>query len=234
MRPTAIATVGTLYAVALFAACRDASSAAPTDPQRSLRPSASAAPARAAADQLTNTHELAELYQLQAAFHAAASVRDPVNGDSPAVITERIREMLALWTEDGVLQLAVGGARDGVYAGRGDPDDPATCPAPSGNPANRGTLCTFFKYVGGSFQPQNKFVSLAPSYKTHFDVHGATGTVYFECHYFDVATGNPASSNNAPWTPKSHVQATGSVQRVEGQWLFSYLNAPVPPVPVGH
>jgi hypothetical protein len=66
---------------------------------------------------------LAQLYQLQAAFHRAASVHDPVNGDSPEVIEQRIREMLSLWTEDGALLLSVGGALDGTYAGQGDPDD---------------------------------------------------------------------------------------------------------------
>jgi hypothetical protein len=38
--------------------------------------------------------QLAELYQLQAAFHAAATVHDPVNGDSAAAIDQRIRDML--------------------------------------------------------------------------------------------------------------------------------------------
>ena len=48
----------------------------------------------------TNT-QLAELYQLQAAFHRAATVHDPVNGDSAATIDQRIRDMLSLWTDDG-------------------------------------------------------------------------------------------------------------------------------------
>lgn len=89
--------------------------------------------------------QLAELYQLQAAFHRAASVSDPVNGDSAAVIDQRIRDMLSLWTEDGLLVLAVGNPRDGNYSGRGDPADPGKCPTPSATSANRGTLCSFFK-----------------------------------------------------------------------------------------
>jgi hypothetical protein len=32
-----------------------------------------------------------------ATFHAAVSVHDPVNGDSPAEITQRIRDVLAIW-----------------------------------------------------------------------------------------------------------------------------------------
>ena len=43
----------------------------------------SANPARAQDD---NT-QTSELYKLQAAYHRAATVREPVNGDSPATIT---------------------------------------------------------------------------------------------------------------------------------------------------
>jgi hypothetical protein len=170
--------------------------------------------------------QLATLYQLQAAFHRAATVHDPVNGDSATVIDQRIRDMLSLWTSDGELDNP-----SGAYIGNGDPSDSATCPTPSGNPANQGTLCTFFKYVAGSFQAANKWVSLAPSYKTSFDVHGNDATVYFECLYFDVAidsgTGKPL------WKLKSHPAFDGSAKKVEGTWLFSRANnVPPPGIPV--
>src|SRR5215472_9112818 len=146
--------------------------------------------------------QLAELFQLQAAFHRAGSVQDPANGDSAATIDQRIRDMLSLWTDDGSLDLQAGGSHDGNYLGNGDPSDPATCPTPSGDPANQGTLCTFFKYVAGSFRPTNKFVSLAPTYKTTIDIHGDNASLYFECHYFNVTidpgTGKPL------WTAASH------------------------------
>jgi hypothetical protein len=174
--------------------------------------------------------QVAELYQLQAAFHRAASVHDPVNGDSAAAIDQRIRDMLSLWTDDGSLDLEAGGAHYGNYLGNGDPADPATCPTPSGDPANRGTLCTFFKYVAGSFQPANKFVSLAPSYKTTFDVHGHNATVYFECHYFNMAL-DPMSGKPL-WTAAAHFGFDGSATRVHGSWLFSHGNAPVVGVPI--
>lgn len=174
--------------------------------------------------------QVAELYQLQAAYHRVATVRDPVNGDSPEVITGRIRDMLSLWTKDGVVFLNAGGARDGYYIGNGDPDDASTCPAVSSDPNNRGTLCTFFKYVAGSFQAANKFVSLSPSYKTGFDIHGNRANVYFECHYFNVAidpgTGKPL------WTAASHAAFSGSTRNVHGRWLFSYGIGGVAPVPV--
>ena len=176
------------------------------------------------------TSSLAELYELQAAFHRAATVHDPVNGDSAAAIDQRIRDMLSLWTDDGSITLEVGGALDGDYVGNGDPADPSTCPAPSGDPSNRGTLCTLFKYVSGSFQPANKFVSLAPSYLTEFAIHGNTATVYFQCHYFNVAI-NPATGNLF-WNAASHLVFDGSASKVNGVWLFSHANGPLAGVPI--
>src|SRR5580704_9189156 len=74
--------------------------------------------------------QIEELYELQAAFHRAGTVKDPVNGDSAEVITQRIKDMLALWTEDAVWNFEAGTPRDGKYIGRGDPDDAASCPTP--------------------------------------------------------------------------------------------------------
>jgi hypothetical protein len=172
----------------------------------------------------------ANLSQLLAAFHRAASVHDPINGDSAATIDQRIRDMLSLWTDDGSIDLEVGGAHDGNYLGNGDPDDPSTCPTPSGSSADQGTLCTFFKYVAGSFQPANKFVALTPSYKTTINVHGHDAAVYFECHYFNVAL-DPMSGKPL-WTAATHLGFEGSATKVDGRWLFSHANAPVVGVPV--
>ena len=167
--------------------------------------------------------DVAELYQLQAAFHRIASVHS-LTGDSQDVINQRIQDMLALWTEDGALVLAVGNPHDGHYIGKGDLF--SNCSMPSGDPNNQGTLCTFFKYVAGSFQPQNIFVSLAPSYKTQFQVSGNIAMLYFECHYFDVSGSPPA------WTARSHLAFMGSARKLDGQWLFSDAYVPVPPVPI--
>ena len=171
-----------------------------------------------------------ELYQLQAAFHRAGSVHDNINGDSADVITQRLRDMLSLWTRDGITTLAVGGALDGNYIGRGDPDDPSTCPAPSSDPNNRGTICTFFKYVAASFQPANKLISLGPSYKTSFDIQGNTAVVYFECHYFNVAI--DPNSGKPFWTGAAHITFNGLARKVHGQWKFAFNHAAVPPVPL--
>jgi hypothetical protein len=175
-------------------------------------------PARAAGNDNTQT---AELYQLQAAFHRAGSVHH-LTGDDQATINQRIQDMLALWTDDGELVLAAGNPHDGNYIGKGNLF--SNCSPPSGNPNNQGTLCTFFKYVAGSFQQNHIFISLAPAYKTQFQVSGNVAMVYFECHYFNVAV--------TPWAVASHAAFMGSARKVGGQWLFSYANAPVPPVPI--
>jgi hypothetical protein len=180
--------------------------------------------------QVDNT-QTSELYKLQAAYHRAATVRDPVNGDLPEIITSRLREVLSLFTADAVLYLTVGNAQlDGYYLGNGDPDDATTCPALSGDPNNRGTVCTFYKYLSPAFKATNKLVALTPSYKESFDVHGNTAVVYFECHYFNVAI-DPATQRPS-WTAVSHASFNGLAHKVDGRWLFSYANGAVPPVPI--
>ena len=174
--------------------------------------------------------QVAALYRLQAAFHRAATVRDPVNGDSDDVINERIRAMLSLWTDNGWTLINLGSPRDGYYIGNGDPSNPTTCPAPSDDYANRGTLCTFFKYVAGSFQPGNKFVSLAPSYKTEIHVYGTDATLYFECHYFNVAT-DPATGKPL-WAAASHIVFDGAATKVGNRWLLSHSNGLAAGIPV--
>jgi hypothetical protein len=181
---------------------------------------------------------VALLHELHATFHGAASVHDPVNGDSPALITQRIREILSIWAEGGELTIVNSTVTAGNYVGHGDPDDPETCPPPSGDTSaagTQGTLCTFYKYVGGSFQPANKFVSLSPSYKTTFvpvkDDDGQwKSTVYFECHYFDLSL-NPVTGLPL-WTAKSHVDLDGEARKIDGRWLLTHASAASVPVPV--
>ena len=115
--------------------------------------------------------QITELENLHATFHAAVSVRDPVHGDSAAVITQRIREALSIFADNAVLTVVSTTTSAGNYVGNGDPDDPATCPEPTGDTSaggKQGTICTFFKYLSGGLQAANKFVSLAPEYKTKF------------------------------------------------------------------
>ena len=170
--------------------------------------------------------QLAELYKLQAAFHRATTVHDPVNGDSQDVIDQRIKSMLSLFTVNATLAPIVGFDANGKaiynrYIGRGDLD--TNCPAPSSDLNNRGTICSFFKYVSGSFQPGNRFIELGPSYKTNFDIHGNTASVYFECWYFDASN----STRDTPiLTLKAHLTAQGTATKVDGAWLFSLIGGP--------
>jgi hypothetical protein len=186
--------------------------------------------------------QMALLHDLHATFHGAVSVHDPVNGDSADEITQRIHDVLAIWTEDGVLTVVNTTATAGNYVGKGDPDDPTTCPAPSGDTSaggKQGTLCTFYKYVGASFQPANKFVSLSPAYLTKFvptreEGGGWKSTVYFECHYFDVSLN--ASTGLPNWTAKSHVNLDGEARKIGGKWLLTHVSSavvgvPIPPTP---
>ena len=182
--------------------------------------------------------QVAELEQLHVTFHAAVSVHDPVNGDSPTVITQRIRQVLSIWTQDGELTIVNSTATAGNYIGNGDPDNPATCPLPSGDTSatgSQGTLCTFYKYVSGGLQAANKLVSLSPAYKTKFvpvkddDGHWKS-SVYFQCHYFDVSL-NPATGLPS-WTAKSHVDLDGEAKKINGQWLLTHASASAVPVPV--
>jgi len=178
--------------------------------------------------------QIAELeQQIHVTFHAAVSVHDPINGDSPEVITQRIRQALSIWAQDAELTTAAGN-----YIGNGDPDDPESCPPPSGDTSatgQQGTLCTFFKYVAGGLQPANKFVSLSPAYKTKYvpvkDRYGRwKSSVYFECHYFDVsldpATGLPF------WTAKSHVDLDGEAKKINGRWLLTRVTSSAVSVPI--
>ena len=181
--------------------------------------------------------QMDELHNLQATFHGAVSVHDPVNGDSADVITQRIRDILAIWAEDGVLTIVNSTATAGNYAGNGDPDDATTCPPPSGDTSaggKQGTLCTLYKYVSGALQASNMFVSLSPAYKTKFvprrEEGGWKSSVYFECHYFDISL-NPATGLPS-WTAKTHVNLDGEAKKINGRWLLTHATSSTVGVPV--
>ncbi|HYV30470.1 MAG TPA: nuclear transport factor 2 family protein [Candidatus Binatia bacterium] len=121
-----------------------------------------------------NNTQVAELYELQAAFHAAASH----GGDIDA--------MMALWADDG--SLTVG---DALYSGKDAVRD-------------------FFANHSGAFK--HDWVSLAPAFKTQFDIRGNTADLYFECHYADPSV--------TPYVLRSDISATGTAKKVNGTWVF--------------
>jgi uncharacterized protein (TIGR02246 family) len=65
--------------------------------------------------------------------------------------------------------------------------------------------------AAGPFQPENHWVSETPAYKMRTTVNGDKGTLYFECHYVDVATGKLVNT----------VSADQNVQKIEGKWLIT-------------
>ena len=182
--------------------------------------------------------QMTELEQLHATFHAAVSVRDNVNGDSAAVITQRIRDILSIWAKDAQLTVVSTADTAGNYVGNGDPDDPTSCPPPTFDTSatgQQGTVCTFFKYVSGGMQVGNKFVSLSPAYKTKYvPVRGEDGqwtsSVYFECHYFDVSL-DPTTSQPL-WAARSHVDLDGEAKKIDGRWLLTRVTSSAVPVPL--
>ena len=165
---------------------------------------------RASSDKSLNT-QVAELYQLQAAFHQAASGA----GVSVEIKAEHLSQMLSLFTDDAILVVGTT-----TYVGKGAPGT-ATC-----DPGAL-TVCDFFANHAGSFVLGRNWVSLAPSFKTYFDIHGNTAEVYFECHYFDVVTGlkKADASFGVPGMPE-----TGQARKVGGVWLLSFGQAASPPL----
>ena len=69
----------------------------------------------------------------------------------------------------------------------------------------------FFATQAGPFKPENHWVSETPAYKIRVTVDGDRGTLYFECHYVDVATKQV----------KSVVAADQNVARISGKWLIT-------------
>ena len=76
----------------------------------------------------------------------------------------------------------------------------------------------FFTKTAGPFQPGHHWVSDTPAYKVRITVNGDKGTLYFECHYVDVATSKVVSV----------VAADQTVRRINGRWLITSAAAATP------
>jgi ketosteroid isomerase-like protein len=61
------------------------------------------------------------------------------------------------------------------------------------------------------FEPGNHWLSETPAYKIRITVNGDRGTLYFECHYVDPATGKVIK----------FVGADQQVARIDGRWLIT-------------
>lgn len=76
----------------------------------------------------------------------------------------------------------------------------------------------FFATQAAPFQPGNYWVSDTPAYKVRITVDGDKGTLYFECHYIDAATGKVVAV----------VSADQDVARINGRWLITKLVSATP------
>lgn len=157
---------------------------------------------------------IAQLYELQAAFHEAAGGA----GVDATTKAKHLNEMLELFTDDAVL--IVGST---VYVGRGDVN--TTCVPGSL------TLCDFFRNHAGSFVLGRNWAALTSLARTHFEVHGKRADVYFECHYFDVATAAKMSDVSYGLLGQP---STGQARKVRGRWLLSFAEVGSPTLSSGY
>jgi hypothetical protein len=158
---------------------------------------------------------IAQLYELQAAFHEAAGGA----GVDAATKAEHLQEMLEVFTPDGIL--VVGNT---VYAGRGEPNSSTCVPGSL-------TLCDFFQNHSGSFVLGRNWAALTSIARTHFEVHGNLAYVYFECHYIDVVTNVKMASASVGVLGQP---ASGQARRVGGKWLLSFAEAGSPTLSSGY
>ena len=157
---------------------------------------------------------IAQLYELQAAFHDAAGGA----GVDATTKAKHLGEMLELFTDDAVL--IVGST---VYIGRGNVN--------TGCAAGSLTICDFFENHAGSFVLGRNWAALTSLARTHFDVHGKRADIYFECHYFDVATAAKMSDVSFGLLGQP---GTGQARKVRGKWQLSFAEVGSPTLSAGY
>ena len=157
---------------------------------------------------------IAQLYELQASFHDAAAGA----GVDATTKAKHLSEMLGLFTDDAILVVGTT-----VYVGRGDVN---TACAPGSL-----TLCDFFQNHAGSFVLGRNWAALTSLARTHFEVHGKRADVYFECHYFDVATAAKMSDVSFGVLGQP---GTGQARKVGGKWLLSFAQVGSPTLSSGY
>jgi hypothetical protein len=156
--------------------------------------------------------DLYELRQLHVAFHKAVSHA----GIDAATQAKALKELLALWTDDGIF--IAGGV---TYSGKGTPNT-ASCDL------GALTLCDFYANHAGGLVSGHDWVSLTPIFTeaiTVLDRHNAT--IYFQCIYFDVENNDALKSSVTFGLP----DMPGRAKKVHGRWLFSYAETEAVPPP---
>jgi hypothetical protein len=158
--------------------------------------------------------DLYELKQLHIAFHQAVSHA----GVDAATKAQHLADVLALWTDDGVL--IAGGV---TYSGKGTPGA-VSCAL------GALTLCDFFANHAGSFVLGRDWVSLTPIFTEAIALHDRDkADIYWQCIYLDVNNNDLKVSNvtiGLPGQPDS-----GRASKVHGHWLFSHVESESIPPP---
>ena len=72
----------------------------------------------------------------------------------------------------------------------------------------------YFANVAGPFK--HFWVSLAPEFKTDFDLQGDTASLYLECHFADPSV--------TPYVIRADIKVLGTAKRVRGGWRFEHLD----------
>ncbi len=158
--------------------------------------------------------DLYELKQLHVAFHAAVSHA----GVDATTKGQHLADVLALWTEDGVL--VAGGV---TYRDRGTPGAASCAPGSL-------TLCDFFANHAGSFVLGRDWVSVTPIFTEAISVDDRhEADIYWQCIYLDANNNDLKVSNVTIGLPG--LPDTGRARKVHGQWLFSYVESESIPAP---
>lgn len=153
--------------------------------------------------------DLYELKQLHVAFHQAVSHA----GVDAATKAQHLAEVLALWTDDGVL--IAGGV---TYSGKGT----LGC-APL-------TLCDFFANHAGSFVLGRDWVSLTPIFTEAITLYDRDkADIYWQCIYLDANNNDLKVSNVTIGLPG--MPNTGRAKKDHGRWLFSHVETESIPPP---
>ena len=111
-----------------------------------------------------------------------------------AASTKDVNLMMSIWADNATFQI---GPR--TYSGKDQ-------------------IRAFFETKAAPFKPGNTWESDTPAYKIRITVSGDTGTLYFECHYVDIAT-------------RKVVVVAGAdvaVGRIRGRWLITSSVSAIP------
>jgi hypothetical protein len=166
-----------------------------------------------AGDDGSKYKDLYELKELHAAFHKAVSHA----GISAETKAQALAELLALWTDDGVI---ISGTV--TYSGKGTPGT-ASC-----DPGSQ-TLCDFYNNHAGGLVLGHDWVSLTPIFTESITLlDHETAEIYFQCIYFDVNNNDALKSNATFGIPGMAHSALAT--KVQGKWLFAFAEvSSIPP-----